>query len=69
MAEELNKVLVTGGTGYIGTRLVAELVQRGHTVHVLKRPTSNTEGLEHERIHLFPGDLMDGESLRKAGKG
>jgi len=69
MAEKPNKVLVTGGTGYIGTRLVAELVRRGHTVHVLRRPNSNTEGLEHERIHLFPGDLMDGESLRKAGGG
>ncbi len=69
MTEKPNKVLVTGGTGYIGTRLVAELVRRGHTVHVLRRPTSNTDGLEHERIHLFPGDLMDGESLRKAGKG
>ena len=69
MAETLNKVLVTGGTGYIGTRLVAELVRRGQTVHVLKRPASNTEGLEHERIHLFPGDLMDGESLRRAGEG
>jgi len=30
MAEGLNKVLVTGGTGYIGTRLVTELVQRAY---------------------------------------
>jgi len=62
-------VFVTGGTGFIGTKLVTELVQKGHIIHVLRRPTSNTEGLEHERIHLFTGDLMDGESLRKAMEG
>jgi farnesol dehydrogenase len=64
--EKLNKVFVTGGTGFIGTKLVTELVRKGHIVHVLRRPTSNTEGLEHEQIHLFKGDLMDCESIRKA---
>jgi nucleoside-diphosphate-sugar epimerase len=62
-------VFVTGGTGFIGTKLVTELVQKGHIIHVLRRPTSNAEGLEHERIHLFTGDLMDCESLRKAMEG
>ena len=62
-------VFVTGGTGFIGTKRVTELVQKGHIIHVLRRSTSNTEGLEHERIHLFTGDLMDYESLRKAMEG
>ena len=65
MVEKLNKVFVTGGTGFIGTKLVAELVRKGHIVHVLRRPTSHTEELEHERIHLFTGDLMNSESIRK----
>jgi len=67
--EKLNKVLVTGGTGFIGTKLVTELVRRGHIIHVLRRPTSNMEGLEHEMIHLFTGDLIDCESIRKAMEG
>ena len=33
-------VLVTGGTGYIGTRLVSALVSRGHRVRVLTRAGS-----------------------------
>ena len=33
-------VLVTGGTGYIGTRLVTALVSRGHRVRVLTRAGS-----------------------------
>jgi nucleoside-diphosphate-sugar epimerase len=63
---KLSKVFVTGGTGFIGTQLVIELVQRGHTVHVLRRPTSDTEGFKDERIHLFIGDLMNRESIRNA---
>lgn len=31
------KVLVTGATGFIGTRLVAELTSQGHEVHALVR--------------------------------
>jgi len=69
MLEKLKKVLVTGGTGFVGTRLVVELVRKGQFVHVLRRPTSNTDGLEHERIHLFTGDLMDCESIRRAMEG
>jgi nucleoside-diphosphate-sugar epimerase len=66
---KLNKVFVTGGTGFIGTQLVNDLVQRGHPVHVLRRPTSNTEGLKDEGIRLFIGDLMDCESIRNAMEG
>jgi len=69
MAVKRNRVLVTGGTGFIGRKLVAELVRQNHTVHVLRRPTSDAEGLDHERIHLFTGDLMDGQSIRKAMEG
>ncbi len=57
--ERSTMVFITGGTGFIGTKLVTELVQKGHIIHVLRRPpTSNTEGLEHERIHLFTGDCL-----------
>jgi uncharacterized protein YbjT (DUF2867 family) len=33
-------VLVTGGTGYIGRRLIAALLERGHRVRALVRPES-----------------------------
>ncbi|MEW5915429.1 MAG: NAD(P)H-binding protein [Gemmatimonadota bacterium] len=33
-------VFVTGGTGYIGTRVIAALLQRGHRVRALARPAS-----------------------------
>lgn len=65
----LGRVFVTGGTGFIGTKLVNELVRKGHTIHVLRRPMSDTEGLEHERIRLFVGDLWDCDSIRKGMEG
>ena len=61
----LSKVFVTGGTGFIGTRLVNELIRKGHTVHVLSRPTSNIDGLGGEGIRLFVGDLENCDSIRK----
>jgi nucleoside-diphosphate-sugar epimerase len=56
-------IFVTGATGFIGTKLVNELVRQGHTVHALTRAASNRDGLNHERIKLVQGDIMNRESL------
>ena len=64
-----NTVFVTGSTGFIGTKLVNELVQRGNTVHALTRGTSNKDGLSHEQIKLVTGDIQDVNSLRKGMEG
>jgi nucleoside-diphosphate-sugar epimerase len=64
-----NTIFVTGSTGFIGTKLVNELIQRGHTVHALTRGTSNKEGLSHERIKLVTGDILDRKSLEKGMEG
>ncbi len=60
------KVLVTGGTGFVGSAVVRKLATHNHDVRVLVRPSSplsNIEGLEVELVH---GDLTDGESVRRA---
>ncbi len=62
-------VFVTGSTGFIGTKLVNELVRKGHTVHALTRGTSNKEGLSHERIKLVTGDITDRASLKRGMAG
>jgi uncharacterized protein YbjT (DUF2867 family) len=36
----MRNIFVTGGTGYIGRRLIPELIRRGHTVRALVRPGS-----------------------------
>ncbi|MEP0822181.1 MAG: SDR family oxidoreductase [Ignavibacterium sp.] len=62
-------IFVTGGTGFIGTKLVNALIQKGHTVRVLTRSTSNRAGLNHERISFVEGDLMNRDSLRRGMEG
>jgi uncharacterized protein YbjT (DUF2867 family) len=40
MAFVSRHVFLTGGTGYVGTRLIAKLLERGHTVSALSRQRS-----------------------------
>jgi dihydroflavonol-4-reductase len=62
------RVLVTGGTGFIGRRLVANLVEEGCEVTALVRKTSNKDILP-EGITIVEGDMLDESSLEKAVKG
>ncbi|HEX8244404.1 MAG TPA: NAD(P)H-binding protein, partial [Longimicrobium sp.] len=50
-------VFVTGGTGYIGRRLVAELLARGHAVRALVRHGS--EGKLPPGAEAVTGDALD----------
>jgi nucleoside-diphosphate-sugar epimerase len=60
------RVLVTGATGFIGHHLVGQLLQLGHPVTCLVRPTSDLTGLDRARLRLLPGDLTDPDSLAAA---
>jgi len=59
-------ILVTGGTGHIGNVLVRELLERGERLRVLVRPGITPLALEGLDVELFPGDIMDPDSLVRA---
>lgn len=64
------KVLVTGATGYIGGRLVPELVAAGHEVRVLVRsPERLTDVPWRPQVDVAVGDLLDADATRKACRG
>ncbi|HSG32369.1 MAG TPA: NAD-dependent epimerase/dehydratase family protein [Thermodesulfobacteriota bacterium] len=63
-----NRVLVTGGTGFIGGNLTRKLVKKDYNVSALVRPTSNVENLNSLGVELCYGDLSDTQSLKKATK-
>lgn len=51
------KILVTGGTGFVGSHLVDQLVERGYKVKCLARQQSNLEYLKHSEIEIVYGSL------------
>lgn len=69
----MKPILVTGGTGFLGSHLVDGLVSRGERVRVLVRPTSSLENIiEHVKrggVEVVEGDLLDSESLKRACRG
>jgi uncharacterized protein YbjT (DUF2867 family) len=62
----LGKILVTGATGYIGGRLVPELVARGYDVRVMVRILPPECGERWPGAEVVPGDALDLLSLVKA---
>jgi uncharacterized protein YbjT (DUF2867 family) len=63
------KVLVTGGTGFVGTHLVNRLLQRGHQVAVLARDPAKTRNRYNRPVETVRGDVLDPESLSSAISG
>lgn len=67
------RVLVTGGTGYIGYELVKELVKNGHQVHLLYRSENKLASFPEfgssEQIHCFKGTVEDKDAIAKAIEG
>lgn len=67
-AETKLNILVYGATGKIGTHVVTEALQRGHTVVAVSRdPKSITE--QHENLSAVKGDLLDSDSIKSLATG
>lgn len=64
------KCCVTGGSGFVGQRLVEMLVERGATkvvsFDIAPKPK---DGLDKPEIEYFQGDLTKAEDVEKACKG
>lgn len=62
------KVLVTGGTGFVGTHVVNALLRRGHAVAVLARDPESTRNRYNRPIETRVGNVLDRFSLEAALK-
>ena len=66
---EVGKILVTGATGYIGGRLVPELLYRGYQVRVMVRGASPEQKELWPDAEIVVADALETDSLEKALEG
>ena len=59
-------IFITGGNGFIGSRIVRQLINQGYRVHCLLRPTSKTARIDDLPIERVTGDIRD-RALLEAG--
>lgn len=62
----MKPTLVTGASGFLGWHVACLLVERGHQVRALVRPTSQIRELDAEPV---TGDLRDPASIKRAMAG
>jgi uncharacterized protein YbjT (DUF2867 family) len=61
------RLLVTGATGYIGGRLIPQLIEAGHTVRVMVREPSRIAGRPWlSDVEGARGDVLERDSLVRA---
>jgi dihydroflavonol-4-reductase len=61
------KLLVTGGTGFLGMHLVPRLLEAGHEVRLIGR--TKPTGTALARAEFVQGDLKDREAVRRSLQG
>jgi uncharacterized protein YbjT (DUF2867 family) len=68
----LDPILVTGATGYVGGRLIPALLKAGYRVRAMARNLGKVgcrPWAGHDRVELVQGDVLDLELLKQAAFG
>jgi len=63
MASENRQIIVYGGTGYYGRKVVEKLVNKGQSVKVVTRNTETARKIVGDNVELFQGDVTNRETI------
>lgn len=63
MGKSNEKIVVYGGTGYYGRKVVEKLTQKGKAVRVVSRDIENARKILGASVELFQGDVTDHETI------
>lgn len=65
------KILITGGTGFIGSHTVRELLKKGYELNLLVRSIEKAESIfgRPDTLHFFQGNILDPGSMESAARG
>jgi nucleoside-diphosphate-sugar epimerase len=69
MQKRFDRILVTGGAGYVGSNLVPKLLQAGYRVTVLDLCIYGDVLAPHPELRIVKGDLRDGGDIAAALQG
>src|SRR5262245_31865944 len=62
------KIFMTGGTGFLGKRMAKRLIEAGHQVRALARPSPIPRQMP-AGVETVQGDVTDAESLKRGMRG
>jgi dihydroflavonol-4-reductase len=60
------KTFITGASGFVGSAVLRQLIEAGHSVRALVRPNSDRSNLQGLPVEIVNGDLTEPESFALA---
>ncbi|PKP52146.1 MAG: hypothetical protein CVT92_10285 [Bacteroidetes bacterium HGW-Bacteroidetes-1] len=63
MKHDNGQIIVFGGTGYYGRKVVEKLVNKGQSVKVVSRNYESAKKIVGEKVEIFQGDVTSRETI------
>lgn len=63
MNKKRNQIIVYGGTGYYGRKVVEKLIQKNQSVKVVSRNIKKAREILGNKVEVFQGDVTDYKTI------